>query len=135
MWSRPQLAVKGVGKVRFQLESGGILEVGKVLYIPELMVIFISVSALDESGFGVVFHVGNVFLYPMGATADRVVMLGVKYEGLYMLLGRPVLGSNGFLDSDSMSESWQVAQRERELIHGTQSSSGTLKGLNKHEST
>jgi hypothetical protein len=61
-------------------------------------------------------------------------MLGVKYEGLYKLLGRPMLGSSGFLDSDSVMESWQVAW-ERELIHGTQSSSGTLKGLSRHEST
>jgi hypothetical protein len=130
----PQLAVKGVGRVRFQLESGGLLEVGEVLYIPELTVNLLSVSALDESGFGVVFYGGHVFLYPVGATADTAVMLGVKYEGLYRLLGRPVLGSSGFLDSDSVSESWQVA-RERELIHGTQSSSGTLKGLSRHEST
>jgi hypothetical protein len=62
------------------------------------------------------------------------VMLGVGYEGLYRLLGRPVLGSSGFLDSDSVSESGQVA-RERELIPGTQSSSGTLRGLNRHEWT
>ena len=45
-----------------------------------------------------------------------------------------MLGSSGFLDSDSMSESWQVAW-ERYLIHVTQSSSGTLKGLNRHELT
>jgi hypothetical protein len=70
----------------------------------------------------------------MGATLDTVVMLGVGYERLYRLLGRPVLGSIGFLDSYSVLESWQVA-RERELIHGTQSSSGTLKGLSRHEST
>jgi hypothetical protein len=89
---------------------------------------------LDESGFGVVFYGGHVFPYLVGATADTTVMLGVKYEGLYRLLGRPVLGSNGFLDSDSVSESWQVAH-ERELIHGTRSSSETLIGLNKHEST
>jgi hypothetical protein len=70
----------------------------------------------------------------MGATPNTTVMLGVRYERLYRLLGRPVLGSSGFLDSDSVSKGWQVAQ-ERELIHGTQSSSGTLKGLNRHEST
>jgi hypothetical protein len=69
-----------------------------VLYIPELTVNFLSVSALDESGFGVVFYGGHVFLYPVGATVDTTVMLGVKYEGMYRLLGRPVLGSNGFLD-------------------------------------
>jgi hypothetical protein len=130
----PQLAVKGVGRVRFQLDSGGLLEVGEVLYIPELKVNLFSVSALYESGFGVVFYGGHVFLYPVEAIADTTVMLGVKYEGLYRLLGRLVLGSSGFLDSDSVSESWQVA-RERELIHGTQSSSMTLIGLNRHDST
>jgi hypothetical protein len=45
-----------------------------------------------------------------------------------------VLGSSGFLDSDYVSESEQVA-RERELILETQSSSRTLRGLNMHEST
>jgi hypothetical protein len=118
----------------FQLESGGLLEVGEVLYVSELTINFLSVSALDESGFGVVFNNGHVFLYPVGETVDTTVMLGVKYEGLYRFLGRLVLGSSGFRDSDSVLESWQVAQ-EKELIHGTQSSSGTLKGLNKHEST
>jgi hypothetical protein len=101
----PQLAVKGVGRVRFQLELGGLLEVGKVLYITELTINFLSVLSLDESGFGVVFYGGHVFLYSVGATADTIVILGVKYECLYRLLGRPVLGSSGFLDSDSMSES------------------------------
>jgi hypothetical protein len=47
----PQLAVKGVGRVRFQLESGGLLEDGEVLYIQELIVNLLSVSYLDESGF------------------------------------------------------------------------------------
>jgi hypothetical protein len=105
-----------------------------VLYIPELIVNLLLVSALDESGFGVVFYGVHVFLYPVGATADTTTMLGVRYEGLYRLLGRLVLGSSGFLGLDSMSKSWQVA-RERELISRTQSSFGTLKGLNRHEWT
>jgi hypothetical protein len=130
----PQHEIKGFGRMRFQLESGGLLKVGEVLYVPELTINFLSVSALDESGFRVVFNSGHVFLYPMGETIDTTVMLGVKYEGLYRLLGRPVLGSSGFLVSNSVSESWKVAW-ERELIHGSQSSFGTLKGLNRHEST
>jgi hypothetical protein len=92
------------------------------------------VSALDESGFGVIFYGGHVFLYPMGETANIAEMLGVRYEGLYRLLGQPVLASSGFLDSDSVSESWKVA-REIELIQGTQSYSKTLRGLSRHEST
>jgi hypothetical protein len=83
----PQLTMKGVGSVRFQLESGGFLEVSELLYIPELIVDFLLVSSLDESGFGVVFYDGHAFLYSMGATADTLVMLGVKYEGLYRFLG------------------------------------------------
>jgi hypothetical protein len=114
----PQLAVKGVGRVRFQLESGGLLEVVEVLYIPELTVNFLSVSTLNESGFGFVFYGGHVFLHLVGETTDTTVMLGVKYESLYRLLGRLVLGSSGFLDSDFVSESWQEA-RERGLIPGT----------------
>jgi hypothetical protein len=58
----PQYAVKGVGRMRFQLESGGLLEFGEVLYVPELTVHLLSVSALDESGFGVVFNSGRVFV-------------------------------------------------------------------------
>jgi hypothetical protein len=50
------------------------------------------------------------------------------------LLGRPVLGLSGFLDSNSVLESGKVAW-ERELILGTQPSSKTLRGLNMHEST
>jgi hypothetical protein len=114
-----QLAVKGVGSVRFQLESGGFLEVAEVLFIPEMTVNLLSVSALEIDGFGVAFYCGWVFLYPEGATPDTTVLLGVKHERLYRLLGQPVIGSSGYLDSESVSvsESGQVA-RERELIPG-----------------
>jgi hypothetical protein len=47
-----------------------------------------------------------VFLYIVGETTNTTVMLGVKYDGLYKLLGRPMLGSSGFMDSDSVSKSW-----------------------------
>jgi hypothetical protein len=90
-------------------------------------------SSLKVDGFGVAFYCGRVFLYLKGDTPDTIVMLGVRYERLYRLLGRPVLGSSGFMDLDSMLESGQVAW-ERELISGTQSSFETLKGLIKHES-
>jgi hypothetical protein len=113
-----QLAVKGVGSVRFQLESGGFLEVAEVLFIPKMTVNLLSVSTLEIDGFGVAFFCGRVFLYPEGATPDTTVLLGVRHERLYRLLGQPVIGSSGFLDSEFVLESGQVA-RERELIPGT----------------
>jgi hypothetical protein len=124
-------AVKRVGCVRFHLESGGFLELAEVLFFLELPINLLSVSALEVDGFGIVFFCGQVFLYPKGATPDIVVLLGVQYERLYGLLGQPVVGSSGFLDSESMSvsESGQVA-RKSELIPETRASSNTLRGLN-----
>jgi hypothetical protein len=49
-------AVKGVGCVRFQLELGGSLEVAEVLFVPELKVSLLSVSALEDEGYRVVFQ-------------------------------------------------------------------------------
>ena len=41
-------AVEGVGRVLFQLESGSYLEIGGVLFIPELRRNLLSVSALED---------------------------------------------------------------------------------------
>jgi hypothetical protein len=57
----PQLVVKGVGSVRFQLESGGFLEVAGVLYVPEMMVNLLSVSSLEVDRFGVAFYCCRVW--------------------------------------------------------------------------
>jgi hypothetical protein len=57
-------AVKGVGCVRFQLESVGSLKVAEVLFFLKLKVRFISVSALEDEGYGVMFQHGHVHIYP-----------------------------------------------------------------------
>jgi hypothetical protein len=98
-------AVKGVGCVRFQLESGGSLEMEEMLFVPELKVNFLSVSSLEDEGYGVVFQHGQVLIYPERATQDTTIVHGVRYERLYRLLGKPVIGSSGFLDSESVSVS------------------------------
>ena len=48
--------------MRFQLESGGSLEVAKVLFVPELKVTLLSLLALEDEGYGVVFEHGHVFI-------------------------------------------------------------------------
>jgi hypothetical protein len=101
--TRHVLAVSWVGCVKFQLESRGFLELAEVLFVPELPVNLLSISALDVDGCGVVFFRGLVFLYPEGATPDTVVFLGVQYERLYRLLEQPMVGSNGYLDSETVS--------------------------------
>ena len=68
-------AVKRVAKVRFQLELGGILEVPKVLFVPERPVNLLLVSSLEVDGCGVVFFRRQVFLYPKGATMYIAMLL------------------------------------------------------------
>ena len=71
-------AMKGVERVRFQLESGGSLEVAEVLFVLELKVSLLLVSTLEDEGYGVVFEHGNVFIYLEGATLDATTVLGVR---------------------------------------------------------
>jgi hypothetical protein len=43
-------AVRGVGRVRFQLKYGGFLELDGVLFVPGLSVNLLPVSALEDVG-------------------------------------------------------------------------------------
>jgi hypothetical protein len=110
--------------VRFQLESGGSLEVAEVLFVPELKVNLLSVSALEDEGYGVVFHHGQVLIYPEGATQGTTIVLGVRYERLYRLLGQTVIGFKGILDSGSVS-----------VTDGCETSSSTVRRLTWYEMT
>jgi hypothetical protein len=93
-------AVKGVGCVRFQLESGGSLEVDEVMYVPELRVNLLSVSALEDKGYAVMFKDGQVLIRSEGASLDATVRLGIRKGMMYRVLGQPVVGSKGILDQD-----------------------------------
>jgi hypothetical protein len=52
-------AGKGVGCVRFQLESGVSLEVAGVMYASGMNVNLLSVSALEDMGYVVTFEDGH----------------------------------------------------------------------------
>jgi hypothetical protein len=56
-------SVRGVGNVRFQLEFGGLLEIVGVLFVLGLRVKFLSVSALEDVGYCVLFKREHVFIY------------------------------------------------------------------------
>jgi hypothetical protein len=52
--------VEGVGTVRFQLESGGSLEVADVLYVPLRRNFSVS---MEDKGYAISFEDGQVFLF------------------------------------------------------------------------
>jgi hypothetical protein len=55
--------VHGFENVRFQLEFGGLLELDGFLFVPGLRVNLISVSALENVGYCVLFKREHVFIY------------------------------------------------------------------------
>jgi hypothetical protein len=58
--------VRGVGSVRFQLEYGGLLELDGVLFVPGLRVNLLSVPALEDVGYCILFKSEHVFIYREG---------------------------------------------------------------------
>jgi hypothetical protein len=116
--------VKAIGCVRFQLESGGSLEVEEVLFVPRLKVSLLSVSALEDERYGVVFKHGHVFIHPKGATMDIAEVIGVRQGRLYRLLGQPVCESKGILDLGSMS-----------MTGSSEATSNIVRSLNSYEMT
>lgn len=63
--TRHVLAVKGVGSVKFKLESDGFLKLDEVLYNPKLPMNLLSVSAFEIDGCGIVLHLGLVYGVPI----------------------------------------------------------------------
>jgi hypothetical protein len=59
-------AVRGVGRVRFQLEFGELLVVDGVLFVLGPRVNLLSVSALADAGYVTLFKGGHVFIYREG---------------------------------------------------------------------
>jgi hypothetical protein len=58
--------VRRVGSVRFQLEFWGVLELDGFLFIPRLRVNLLSVSALEDVGYCILFKREHVFIYRQG---------------------------------------------------------------------
>jgi hypothetical protein len=90
--------VKGVGCVKFQLESGVSLEVAGVMYVPGLKLLL--VSALEDMGYAVTFEDGQVLIRSEGAdTQDATMRLGIREGMMYKGVGTAYSGVQGDLGS------------------------------------
>jgi hypothetical protein len=70
-------AVKGVGEASYQLDSGNSILIKDVLFVQDLKKNILSISTLEDQGFGVAFVDGQVFLWPKGSSIDSTTMIGV----------------------------------------------------------
>eukprot|EP01018_Ginkgo_biloba_P038969 Gb_38766 [translate_table: standard] len=102
-WIVDMHAVRGVGRVRFQLEFGNPLEMDEVLFVPGLKLNLLSVSALEDDGYAVLFEGGHVLIYPLRVEPIEAVLLGDRRDKMYIVRGQPMYGESGWL-SDSKSE-------------------------------
>jgi hypothetical protein len=82
-------AVRGVGRVRFQLDYGGFLELDGVLFVLGLRVNLLSVSALEDVGYCTLFKREHVFIYREGVDPVELQLIGDRVSRLYMLRGHP----------------------------------------------
>ena len=108
-------AVRGVGRVRFQLEFGGFLELDGVLFVPGLRVKLLSVLALEDVGYCTLFKRGHVFIYREGMDLVEPKLIGDRVDRLYMLRGKPS-GYDLGLDEEQEAHETMVGSRIQSFI-------------------
>ena len=80
--------ILGVGSTSFQLNSGDMIHMDDILYVPRLKKNLLSVSVLEDKGFHVIFMENQVYLWPKNQNLDIAVIFGVREGGLYKVLGK-----------------------------------------------
>lgn len=72
-----QYVVKGVGKTSLQLETRDQIHMNNVLYVPGLKKNLLSISALEDKGYGVTFLNGKVLTWPKDSSIDSTRVIEV----------------------------------------------------------
>jgi hypothetical protein len=67
-----------------------VLRVTNVLWMPEIRRRVLSVSAIEEKGYVVLFRDGQVLFMPRGSCPNSTMVLGVRESNLYRLKGQPM---------------------------------------------
>jgi hypothetical protein len=65
-----QYPIKGVGESKYKLNSGNLMKMKDVLYVPSLTKNLLSISALEKKGFRVAFIDGEVLMWAKGETIN-----------------------------------------------------------------
>ena len=73
-----QYPIKGVGEASYKLESGKLLKMKDVLYVPRLKKNLLSISGLEKKGFKGVFMDGQVLMWLRGKTINDAIVIGFK---------------------------------------------------------
>jgi hypothetical protein len=75
---KSQLEIRGSGVVPFRMETGHVMRVQDVLFVPGLRYSMISVSMIEKKGFEVLFQDGKARLRPRGSSSNGVLYLELE---------------------------------------------------------
>jgi hypothetical protein len=96
--------IEGVGSISFRLESGAMLHVDEVLYVPGLRMNLLSVATLEDKRYWVIFKDRKALLWAKGSHLSTTKPIGTRRGGLYVVIGQSVQASTH--DATSSSELW-----------------------------
>ena len=82
--------IDGIGSTSFQLDSGTVLHVEEILYVPSLKKNLLSVGVLEDKGYTVAFSKGKALMWPTNEGMSSSMEIGVKVGNVYRLLGNPI---------------------------------------------
>jgi hypothetical protein len=106
----------GCGTVSFQRESLPPMLLSEVLYVPGLKKNLVSVSAIEERGYEVLFRDGQVLLFPKGSSITSAKVIGTRHEKLYKLMFQPASALCHSTSNSDHCELWHM--RMAHLHHG-----------------
>ena len=93
-----QAEIRGVKTVKFQLNLGEIIEVNRVLFVLGMKVSKLSMSSLEDDGYGLFVKTRQMFLYQIENPVGTTILLGNKRDRLYFQQGEVMFpGSGGWL--------------------------------------
>jgi len=83
-------AIKGVGSTSFWLDSGTIIHIEEILYVPGLKKNLLSVAVLEDKGYTVAFTCGKALMWPKDGNMSSTIVIGVREGNLYKVSGHLV---------------------------------------------
>ena len=123
--------IRGVGSTSLQLDSGKLINIGEILYVPSLKKNVISVKNLEDKEFPVTFSKGKVLIWPKGKSISSAIVIGVREGDLYKVPGHAAKTLYPSQDSEIKREKFVlsspqpsgVAEDERVIFHQSSSDS------------
>jgi transposase InsO family protein len=106
----------GCGIVSIQRECVSPMLLREVLYVPSLKKNLVSIFAIEERGYEVLFRDGQVLLFPKGSSINSAKVFGTRHEKLYKLMFHPVKALFHSTSNSDLCELWH--RRMAHLHHG-----------------